>query len=122
MAAIGGAAFGLVPAAIAFAAGVLACMALRVVPPRRVYDAIDWPVIVLVAALIPVAGAMATTGAADVDSPGVADRHRAGTSDHRTGVDFGRHHDPIGLHEQRRYRRSHVPDCDWHCKNAGGQF
>ncbi len=66
MAAIGGAAFGLVPAAIAFTAGVLACMALRVVPPRRVYDAVDWPVIVLVAALIPVAGAMATTGAADV--------------------------------------------------------
>jgi len=66
VAAIGGAAFGLVPAAIAFAAGVLACMAFQVVPPRRVYDAIDWPVIVLVAALIPVAGAMATTGAADV--------------------------------------------------------
>ncbi len=66
LAAIGGAAFGLVPAAIAFASGVLACMALQVVPPRRVYDAIDWPVIVLVAALIPVAGAMATTGAADV--------------------------------------------------------
>lgn len=66
MAAITGAAFGLVPAAIAFAAGVLASMALKVVPPRKVYDAVDWPVIVLVAALIPVAGAMATTGAADI--------------------------------------------------------
>jgi di/tricarboxylate transporter len=40
--------------------GVLASMALRTVPPRTVYDAIDWPVIVLLAALIPVAGAMAT--------------------------------------------------------------
>jgi di/tricarboxylate transporter len=66
MAAIAGAAFGLVPAAIAFAAGVLVSMALRVVPPRTVYDAIDWPVIVLLAALIPVAGATATTGAADL--------------------------------------------------------
>jgi di/tricarboxylate transporter len=65
-AAIGGAAFGLVPAAIAFAAGVLAAMALRIVPPRTVYDAVDWPVIVLLGALIPVAGAMATTGAADL--------------------------------------------------------
>ncbi len=64
--AVAGAAFGLVPAAISFAAGVLATMALRVVPPRKIYDAIDWPVIVLLAALIPVAGAMATTGAADV--------------------------------------------------------
>jgi di/tricarboxylate transporter len=65
-AAVAGAAFGLVPAAIAFAGGVLAAMAFRIVPPRRVYEAIDWPVIVLLAALIPVAGAMATTGAADL--------------------------------------------------------
>lgn len=64
--AVGVAAFGLLPAAIAFAAGVLASMALRTVPPRSVYDAIDWPVIVLLAALIPVAGAMERTGAADV--------------------------------------------------------
>jgi di/tricarboxylate transporter len=63
-AAVGGAAFGLLPAAIAFAAGVLASMALRTVPPRAVYEAIDWPVIVLLAALIPVAGAMETTGTA----------------------------------------------------------
>ncbi len=65
-AAVGGAAFGLLPAAISFAAGVLAAMASRVVSPRTVYDAVDWPVIVLLAALIPVAGAMASTGAADL--------------------------------------------------------
>lgn len=64
--AVGGAAFGLLPAAISFALGVLASMAFRTVPPRNVYSAIDWPVIVLLAALIPVAGAMATTGAADL--------------------------------------------------------
>jgi di/tricarboxylate transporter len=64
--AIAGAAFGLVPAAVSFAAGVLASMALRTVAPRAAYDAIDWPVIVLLAALIPVAGAMETTGAADL--------------------------------------------------------
>ena len=65
-AAVGGAAFGLLPAAISFALGVLAVMALRVVPPRAVYEAVDWPVIVLLAALIPVAGAMETTGTADL--------------------------------------------------------
>ncbi|HMN94571.1 MAG TPA: SLC13 family permease [Hydrogenophaga sp.] len=64
--AVGGAAFGLLPASISFAMGVLASMVLRTVPARAVYGAIDWPVIVLLAALIPVAGAMASTGAADL--------------------------------------------------------
>ena len=63
---VGVAAFGLLPAAISFALGVLASMALRTVSPRGVYDAIDWPVVVLLAALIPVAGAMQTTGTADL--------------------------------------------------------
>ena len=63
---VGMAAFGLLPAAISFAMGVLASMALRTVPPRGVYEAIDWPVVVLLAALIPVAGAMQTTGTADL--------------------------------------------------------
>jgi len=66
MLAVGGAAFGLLPAAISFAIGVLASMVLRTVPPRAVYEAIDWPVIVLLGALIPVAGAMESTGTADL--------------------------------------------------------
>ena len=63
---VGLAAFGVLPAAISFALGVLASMALRTVPPRGVYEAVDWPVVVLLAALIPVAGAMQTTGTADL--------------------------------------------------------
>ncbi len=58
--------FGLLPAAVAFALGVLVSMVVRTVPPRQIYTAIDWPVIVLLAALIPVAGAMESTGAADL--------------------------------------------------------
>ena len=57
---------GLLPAAAAFTLGVIVSMLLRTVPPRQVYTAIDWPVIILLAALIPVAGAMQTTGAADL--------------------------------------------------------
>ena len=64
--AIAGAAFGLVPAAIAFAAGALAYAALNLVPPRQIYQAVDWPVVVLLGCLIPVAGAMATTGTASL--------------------------------------------------------
>jgi di/tricarboxylate transporter len=63
-AAITGAAFGLLPAAISFAAGALALMAFRTVPLRAVYEAVDWPVIVLLATLIPVAQAMENTGLA----------------------------------------------------------
>lgn len=65
-AAIAGAAFGLLPAAVSFVAAVVAFLAWRVVPLRTVYEAIDWPVVVLLGALIPVAGAMASTGTADL--------------------------------------------------------
>ncbi|MCA1241034.1 SLC13 family permease [Stappia stellulata] len=66
LAAIGVVTLGVLPAAVAFALGVLASMVLRTVPLQQVYTAIDWPVIVLLAALIPVAGAMQSTGAADL--------------------------------------------------------
>jgi len=71
--AIGLVTFGLLPAAVAFALGVLVSMVLRTVPLRQVYTAIDWPVIVLLAALIPVAGAMQSTGAADLLARGLVD-------------------------------------------------
>ncbi|WFE73670.1 SLC13 family permease [Roseinatronobacter sp. S2] len=57
---------GVLSAAIAFMSAVVVSMLVRTVPPRQVYTAIDWPVIVLLGALIPVAGAMQVTGAADV--------------------------------------------------------
>jgi di/tricarboxylate transporter len=60
------AALGLLPTSISFATGVLASMALRTVPLRDVYESIDWPVIVLLSTLIPVAGAMESTGTADL--------------------------------------------------------
>ena len=60
------AALGVLSAEVSFAAGVLASMALRTVPLRSVYEAVDWPVIVLLGALLPVAGAMQNTGAADL--------------------------------------------------------
>ena len=64
--AIGIVTLGLLPAPVGFALGVLASMLLRTVPLRKIYTTIDWPIIVLLAALIPVAGAMQTTGAADL--------------------------------------------------------
>jgi len=69
--AVGGAAFGLMPAAISFALGVLASMVFNTVPARSVYKSIDWPVIVLLAALLPVAGAMESTGSASLIADGL---------------------------------------------------
>ena len=66
LAAVTVAALGWVPAAVSFAGAVLASMALRTVSPRAVYDAVDWPVVVLLAALLPVASAMQATGAAEL--------------------------------------------------------
>ncbi|KAA9008761.1 SLC13 family permease [Histidinibacterium aquaticum] len=66
-------AVGLLPAAVAFALGVLASMVLGTVPLREVYTSVDWPVIVLLAALIPVAGAMESTGAAGLLARGLVD-------------------------------------------------
>ena len=64
------AATGLLPTAVAFACGVVAAMLTNVTPPRSVYQAIDWPVVVLLGALIPVAGAVESTGLAEVVARG----------------------------------------------------
>ena len=57
---------GILPTAIAFALGVLASMVTKTLPLRSIYTAIDWPVIVLLGALIPVANAMESTGTASL--------------------------------------------------------
>lgn len=64
-ASVAAASLGLAPAAIAFAAGALLTVLADVTPARSVYDAVDWSVIVLLGALIPVAEAVAATGAAE---------------------------------------------------------
>lgn len=71
--AVAGAAFGLLPAAISFATCAVAFMALKVVPLRNMYEAIDGSVIVLLGALIAVAGVMESTGAADVVAKSMLD-------------------------------------------------
>ncbi|MCU7847873.1 MAG: anion permease [Candidatus Thiodiazotropha sp. (ex Lucinoma kastoroae)] len=63
---ISSAALGVLPASASFALGVLLMGVSGIIPPRDLYKAVDWPVIVLLASLIPVAGAMASTGTADL--------------------------------------------------------
>lgn len=67
------AALGILPAAASFALGVLVTMLTRTLPLREVYASVDGSIIVLLAALIPVAGAMQDTGAADLLARGMVD-------------------------------------------------
>lgn len=69
--AVATAAFGLLPPAISFTFGVLVSMIFHTVPSRSLYQVIDWPVIVLLAALIPVASVMQSTGTADLIARGL---------------------------------------------------
>ncbi len=55
---------GLLPVQIAFAMAALAMVLSGVLPIKNVYRHIDWPVIVLLAAMIPVGGALETSGGA----------------------------------------------------------
>ena len=66
VAAVAAAALGLASVAVSFATGVLTLMALRIVSLRSVYQNVDWSVIVLLGCMLPVAGAMSSTGAADL--------------------------------------------------------
>ncbi|MCW5898249.1 MAG: SLC13 family permease [Flavobacteriales bacterium] len=55
---------GLLPVQVAFAMGAVAMVLSNVLPLKRIYTSIDWPVIVLLGAMIPVGQALETTGAA----------------------------------------------------------
>jgi len=53
-----------VPTAFAFAAGAAVVAALGFLPPREIYSSIDWSVIVLIGAMIPVGHSFQSSGAA----------------------------------------------------------
>lgn len=63
-AAVALAALGLAPPAIGFSLAVLALLATRMLRPAEMYDAVDWPVLVLLAVMIPMGNALLETGTA----------------------------------------------------------
>jgi len=56
--------FGLLPAAVALTAAAVAMVLFDFLNLREMYEAIDWPVIVLLGGMIPVGGALESTGTA----------------------------------------------------------
>ncbi|MGC6327866.1 SLC13 family permease [Rhizorhabdus sp. FW153] len=63
---------GLVPVAVAFFAAAGIVMATGALPPREAYQAVEWPILVMLGALIPVSDSLRTTGASDVIATGLA--------------------------------------------------
>ncbi len=66
VAAMGATATGQLPVSVAFFAAAVAMLVFRVVPLREAYDAMDGPILVMLAALIPVSDSLRTSGASDV--------------------------------------------------------
>ena len=100
-------ALGLAAPAIAFVGAVAALVISRSIDLQEVYMAIDWPVIILLGALIPVGMALEATGGSEI----VASPILAGGQPHTElggpGAADVRHHVALGRHEQRRHCSAH---------------
>jgi di/tricarboxylate transporter len=66
LAAMGSTAVGALPVTVAFFAAAVMMVLLRVIPVRDIYGALDGPILVMLAALIPVSDSLRTTGATDL--------------------------------------------------------
>lgn len=64
-------AFGLMPVHISFSAAVVALILLNRVTPREAYETIDWSVIILLGAMIPLGGALQATGGTQLIAGGI---------------------------------------------------
>ncbi|MCM2475785.1 SLC13 family permease [Rhizobium sp. CG5] len=65
IAAMGSTALGLAPVAVAFFAAALAMVIFKVIPLSEIYRAVDGPILIMLAALIPVSETLRTTGASE---------------------------------------------------------
>lgn len=64
-------ALGILPVQLAFVAGAVSMAMLKIVTLRAAYDSIDWSIIILLGAMIPVGEALETTGGAQVIASGI---------------------------------------------------
>ena len=70
-AAMASTAVGLLPVTVAFFAAAVLMVLFRTIPLRDVYGAMDGPILVMLAAIIPVSDALRTTGATDLIASGL---------------------------------------------------
>jgi di/tricarboxylate transporter len=65
-AAMAATALGLLPVPVAFFAAAVAMVLLKIIPVREVYQGLDGPILVMLAALIPVSDSLRSTGATEI--------------------------------------------------------
>ena len=58
--------FGILPTTLAFILAILLYIFTGILPIRQIYEQIDWPIIVLLGAMIPVSNALQTTGSSQL--------------------------------------------------------
>lgn len=63
---------GTIPAAVAFFAAAAIAVISGALPVNEAYEAVEWPILIMLAALIPVSASLQTTGASDVIAQGLA--------------------------------------------------
>jgi di/tricarboxylate transporter len=63
----------ILPITVALGLAAVAMVVLNLLPVREIYDGIDWPVVVLIGALIPVGDAFDSTGTTDLIAQGILD-------------------------------------------------
>jgi len=66
-------AFNLVPVAVAFFGAAVVLLVARSLSLREAYDAVEWPILVMLGALIPVSDALRTTGGTDLIATWLSD-------------------------------------------------
>ena len=81
--AIGVTAAGILPVQVAFGAAVAALVVFNVLTPRQVYETIDWPIIILLASMIPLGQALEATGGTEWIAGNIA---RLGSAVHPIAV------------------------------------
>jgi di/tricarboxylate transporter len=64
--AMGLTAFGVLPVAVAFFGAAALVMLTGALPPREAYDHVEWPILIMLGALIPVSEALQSTGGTDL--------------------------------------------------------
>jgi di/tricarboxylate transporter len=69
--ALGADAFGLIPVQIAFTAAVVVMVIMKLVSLKEAYESINWPIIILLGAMIPVGEALEATGGAALIANGL---------------------------------------------------
>ena len=65
--------FGILPITLAFIIAILLYIFTGILPIRQIYEQIDWPIIVLLGAMIPISNALQTTGSSELLATFVVD-------------------------------------------------